>query len=294
MDLTRFAESVGEAGHVRIEGTRSRGGAPGDCRVLHAPSGIVEFLPEEMTLTCGAGTTLAEVDDVLGAAGQMVSLGRSGTVGGALATGWGGVTRLGHGPVRDALLQCRYVSATGRVVKAGGPTVKNVSGFDLCRLMVGSRGTLGFLGEVILRTRPRPRCSRWFVSGEADPVTLLRALYRPASVLWDGTSVWVCLEGHPDDVARQASIISGASEVEGPPSLPRGSRRSMAPRDLGSLTGTFVAEMGVGVVHHADPSPAAPVDPAVRALHRSIKDRFDPDGRLNPGVDVLTPQEALA
>ena len=91
-----------------------------------------------------------------------------GTVGGALAVGRSGLRRLGYGPVRDTLLQARYVSAAGDVVKAGGPTVKNVTGFDLCRLLVGSRGTLGFIGEVILRTRPRARFEQWF-STSADP-----------------------------------------------------------------------------------------------------------------------------
>jgi FAD/FMN-containing dehydrogenase len=56
-----------------------------------------------------------------------------GTIGGALAVGHSGIRRLGWGPVRDTVLQVRYVSAAGEVVKAGGPTVKNVSGFDLCR-----------------------------------------------------------------------------------------------------------------------------------------------------------------
>ena len=67
--------------------------------------------------------------------GQLVALPPGGTVGGALAVGRSDVTRLGRGPVRDALLQARVVSAEGHVVKAGGPTVKNVSGFDLCRLV---------------------------------------------------------------------------------------------------------------------------------------------------------------
>ena len=63
--------------------------------------------------------------------------------------------------MENTLLQARYVSAAGEIVKAGGPTVKNVSGFDLCRLLVGSYGTLGFLGDVILRTRPLPATSQW-------------------------------------------------------------------------------------------------------------------------------------
>jgi len=53
------------------------------------------------------------------------------------------------------------------------------------------------------------------------------------------------------------------------------------------LTGTFVAEVGVGVVHHTDPAPTRAVGPAVRDLNGRIKHNFDPTGRLNPGVDVL-------
>ena len=106
-------------------------------------------------MSCGAGTTVAEVELALAAHGQRVAIPPGGTVGGALAVGRSSIRRLGDGPVRDAVLQVRYVSAAGEVVKAGGPTVKNVSGFDLCRLLVGSHGTLGFIGDVILRTRPR-------------------------------------------------------------------------------------------------------------------------------------------
>jgi glycolate oxidase FAD binding subunit len=188
--------------------------------------------------------------------------------------------------VRDTLLQARYVSASGDVVKAGGPTVKNVSGFDLCRLLVGSYGTLGFLGEVILRTRPRSRFEQWYATA-ADPHETLRQLYRPTSVLWDGATTWVLLEGHPADVAASAQA-AGLREAAGPPELPRGGRWSVAPSALGSLSGTFVAEIGVGVVHHADPAPPRPIDPGVAELNRRIKHNFDPTGRLNPGLDVLT------
>src|SRR5207247_4197918 len=102
------------------------------------------------------------------------------TVGGVLAVGRSGLRRLRFGPIRDVLLEARYVSAEGRLVKAGGPTVKNVSGFDLCRLLVGSLGTLGLLAEVVLRCRPLPAESRW-LAGEADPLGLLRRPYRPSS-----------------------------------------------------------------------------------------------------------------
>jgi glycolate oxidase FAD binding subunit len=185
------------------------------------------------------------------------------------------------------LLQARYVNAEGVVVKAGGPTVKNVSGFDLCRLLVGSRGTLGFIGEVILRTRPRATFEQWYVA-ETDPFELFPRLYRPTSVLWDGRSVWVLLEGHRDDVVAQAAAL-GLRDADPPDELPTGGRWSLPPARLRELPGAgrFVAEIGIGVVHHESPPPRADVDPAIVELHKRIKHQFDPTGRLNPGVDVL-------
>jgi hypothetical protein len=97
----------------------------------------------------------------------------------------------------------------------------------------------------------------------------------------------VLLEGHPDDVTASAQA-AGLRQAAGPPELPSGGRWSMPPSALGSLRGTFVAEVGVGVVHHAEPPPPVEVSDAVRQVNRRIKDNFDPTGRLNPGVDVLT------
>jgi glycolate oxidase FAD binding subunit len=202
-----------------------------------------------------------------------------------LAVGLADVRRLGHGPVRDVLLQARYVSAHGDVVKAGGPTVKNVSGFDLCRLLVGSRGTLGFLGDVILRTRPLPAVSKWCSAPCTDPAAVFTRLYRPVSVLWNGSSVWALLEGHALDVEEQAEKV-GLHECSGPPALPAGSRRSVAPAAVSELTGEFVAEIGVGIVHHGEPWQAPARAPRVVALARAVKAEFDPRGRLNPGIDV--------
>lgn len=283
--LDRFAGEVGSDGPVTIAGLATRGGSVPGVRAVTAPAGIEWVQADEMTVCCGAGTPVDELVAALAVHGQTIALPSGGTVGGALAVGISDVRRLGYGPVRDTLLQARYVSASGEVVKAGGPTVKNVSGFDLCRLLVGSRGTLGFLGEVILRTRPLARCSQWFRAPVADPAAVFAGLYRPVSVLWDGSTMWALLEGHPDDVREQAAAV-GLVECDGPPTLPSGSRRSIPPGEVQSQKGLFVAELGVGIVHHAEPWQAPTRGERETALAKALKDEFDPDGRLNPGVDV--------
>jgi glycolate oxidase FAD binding subunit len=282
-ELADFAEQVGSADPVTIAGLSTRGGAVPHIRCVAAPRGVYEFQADEMTVRCGAGTPVQELVDALAEAGQTVALPVHGTVGGALAVGHSSLRRLGDGPVRDVLLQARYVGSAGQLVTAGGPTVKNVSGFDLCRLLVGSRGSLGFLGEVVLRTRPRPTASQWFHCETTDPTRLLLALYRPTSILWNGSSAWALLEGHPSDITAQATAV-GLTAVDGPPALPTGSRRSVAPSAVLRQVGQFVAEVGVGIVHHAEPDSARNVDPEVARIASALKRELDPAGRLNPGV----------
>jgi len=283
MDLTGFAEEVGSSGEVGALGLGTRGGCRAGVRCVSPPSGIDWFQPDEMTVSCAAGTPVEVLFAALAEHGQGVALPAGGTVGGALSVGHSAPSRLGRGPIRDTVLQARFVSAAGEVVTAGGPTVKNVTGFDLCRLLVGARGSLGLVGDVILRTRPLPASSGWF-AGAANPFVVLRRLYRPAAVLWDGTTTWVCLEGDPRDVADQAAVC-GLPAVDGPPDLPTGGRWALRPAELPSLPalgGRFVAEVGVGIVHHESPPPVGPVDAAVREVERRIKHELDPDGRFGP------------
>jgi glycolate oxidase FAD binding subunit len=294
--LTAFAAEVGTVGPVAVAGGRTAWGVGGpldpSARVVRAPAGVVEYEPAEMTVRVGAGTTVAGLDEVLAEAGQAVALPDwdGATIGGVLAVGRDGLRRLGWGPVRDVLLEARYVSAEGRLVKAGGPTVKNVSGYDLCRLLVGSLGTLGLLAEVVLRTRPLPPVAQWF-AGAGDPFSLRTSLYWPSSILWDGHTTWVLLEGHQVDVDAEGQILeaAGLAAVDGRPALPP-HRHRVDPGSLASLSsdgGVFVAEVGVGVVHRSTPPAPPVVADAVADLNRRIKVQFDPTGRLNPGRHPL-------
>ncbi|NIP58425.1 MAG: glycolate oxidase subunit GlcE, partial [Gemmatimonadetes bacterium] len=84
------------------------------------------------------------------------------TVGGRIASGLTGIRRLGVGHVREWALGGRLVTARGEAMRFGGPTVKNVTGYDLPRLLCGSWGTLAVLTELTLRVRPLPAFSGWF------------------------------------------------------------------------------------------------------------------------------------
>ena len=309
MDQTilAFAAEVGgtDAGAVVCVGGRTQwdvgGAADLVAREVRAPSGVVDFEPAEMVVRVRAGTTVAELDAALAAGGQQVPLDPSmpaaATVGGVLAVGRSGIRRLRYGPVRDTLLEVKVVTAEGTVVKAGGPVVKNVSGYDLGRVIVGSLGTLGFVAEVVLRCSPRPAVASWWRSDDgtadgSDPFAVRDRLFRPSTILWDGATTWVLLEGSAADVAAERAVLgAGWTEVEGPPVIPAGGRRSLRPSHVrsldGEVPGSFLAEVGVGTVHVHEPVAQGVPDPSTVSLHQRLRATFDPTGRMNPGRRVV-------
>ena len=292
--LAAFAQEVGDSDPVAIAGNRTRWdlGGPLDegTRLLEPPSGIVEYTPEEMIVTVRAGTTVAELHEMLATRNQWTALPeRGGTVGGAIAVGQNDYRRPARGDLRSSVLQVRYISAEGKMVTGGGPTVKNVSGFDLPRLLTGSLGTLGCIAEVIMRTNPIPASRRWYRSSDVDPFAVRSNLLAPGPILWDGETTTVMLFGR--EVAVKAdrdrlSALGSFAECDDP-GAPTGERWSLSPADLASLstfeTGSFVAEIGVGTMHADKPQPRTPLSPGLRLVHERMKTEFDPTGRLNPG-----------
>lgn len=121
---------------------------------------IVDYQPEDMTLTVEAGVTLGEIAEALSQAQQelplQVPLPRRATAGGTVAASPPGLRSAMFGGVRDWLLGCRVVGTDGLEVRGGGQVVKNVAGFDLPKLYAGSHGTLGLLTEVTFKVTPRP------------------------------------------------------------------------------------------------------------------------------------------
>ncbi|MEO6445005.1 MAG: FAD-binding oxidoreductase, partial [Gemmatimonadaceae bacterium] len=192
-DTADVREMVREAGNrtaplrIRAGGSWMDAGCPVEpCTELDLSRlrGIREYTPGDLTLTAGPATTLAEIEDATGSHGQWLLLdpvgGALGTLGASLATASCGPLAASGGQPRDLTLGVEFVDGRGTVVRGGGRVVKNVAGFDLVRLLVGSWGTLGVITEVTVRLRALPECERTVaVPAPADRetlATLLRAL----------------------------------------------------------------------------------------------------------------------
>jgi glycolate oxidase FAD binding subunit len=124
-------------------------------------TGVVEYVPGDLTLTARAATPLAEIERITAAEGQWLALdppgdGPTGTIGATIATASVGPLAHAFGPPRDNVLGLEAVTGRGEIVRGGGRVVKNVAGFDLVRLFTGAWGTLGALSEVTVRLRARP------------------------------------------------------------------------------------------------------------------------------------------
>jgi len=135
-------------------------------------SGIKMYAPDDLYITAGAGTTLVEVQDFLSKHGKylpLVSPWPDATLGGLVAANVNAPLRMRYGSLRDLLLYATVALADGRVIRTGRPIVKNVAGYDMTKIFVGSHGTLGLLTDVTFKFFTQPRTRRTLIV----PVTKL-------------------------------------------------------------------------------------------------------------------------
>jgi glycolate oxidase FAD binding subunit len=155
---------------------------------LSALTGVTLYEPEELVLSARAGTPLAAIEDLLDAKAQQLAfepmdygplLGlppRQATIGGVLAANLSGPRRIKAGAARDHFLGFSAVSGRGETFKSGGRVVKNVTGYDLCKLMAGSWGTLAAMTDVTIKTLPRPETEASVLVLGLDPARAADAM----------------------------------------------------------------------------------------------------------------------
>ncbi len=155
---------------------------------VSALTGVTLYEPEELVLSARVGTPIAEIEALLGENSQMLAfepmdfgplygtMPGAGSIGGAFACNLSGPRRLSHGATRDHALGIRAVSGRGEVFKSGGRVVKNVTGYDLPRMLAGSHGTLAVLSEVTLKVLPRPASEETLLVFGLGPVAAARAM----------------------------------------------------------------------------------------------------------------------
>jgi glycolate oxidase FAD binding subunit len=179
---------------------------------------VLEYAPLDQIVTVEAGVTLARLQALLQTKGQMLALDPPwtdrATVGGVVATNAFGPRRTRYGSVRDLIIGVTFIRADGTRAKGGGKVVKNVAGFDLPKLMVGSLGSLGLISTVTFRLHPLPESSSTVVFSRAAPPALGRvvaemrkAQLEPAAVaaLWSekGLDLGCRFEGFEAGVRKQ-------------------------------------------------------------------------------------------
>lgn len=205
------------SGTKHFYGRTPNAGAP---LIVCEHQGIVDYEPSELFVTLRAGTTLQALQEHLGAAGQMLpfeppSFGAAATLGGTLACGFSGPRRPYAGSARDYVLGVQMLNGQGEILRFGGQVMKNVAGYDVSRLLVGSLGTLGVILEVTLKVLPRPERELTLVQ-EADMGTAIIRMNQCAgqplplsASAWDGSHLYLRVAGTEKALDAVRSKIGG-------------------------------------------------------------------------------------
>ncbi len=185
---------------------------------------VVSYEPAEMIAVVEGGIRVGELDRILAEGGQEwpSDAPPDATVGGVVAAAASSPRRLRVGPIRDTVLEVDLVTGDGRLVRGGGRTVKNVTGYDVPRLAAGSLGTLGVIVQVALKLRPRPAARRTLRVAGGLPVAhqLLESVPLPAGIVAMRDEVELRLEGWPEEIEQQTRSaregLDGVHAVDDP------------------------------------------------------------------------------
>lgn len=234
--IGELADCMRQARHDRARlliaggGTRlayGNSGSPFD-RVLltRRLNRVIHYEPDDMTLAVEPGCTIERIETLLSTHGQQIALDVAhpdrATIGGSYATGLSGPRRLSGGSLKDWVIGVEVAGLDGRVARAGGMVVKNVTGFDMMHLHYGALGAFGVVTRLNLKVFPRPGASRGIAFGYSDAVAahaaaiaLLRSQLQPASILIANDAGWrvhVRIDAPPTAIDRLVGRAVGAAQ----------------------------------------------------------------------------------
>lgn len=174
---------------------------------------VLEYSPDDLTITAETGITLAVLQEQLAAHNQFLPLDPPlpdrATIGGILAANACGPLRLRYGPPREFTLGMRVVNATGKIVKSGSKVVKNVAGYEMPKLYIGSLGTLGIIAEATFKVWPKPPAEITLIASFANYSAACDAV----RALWNLTTWPLALESLDARLARALSIAADENDA---------------------------------------------------------------------------------
>lgn len=308
--VLRHATEHGQGVSVIGGGTNSGYGSPPSPDIVlssHLLSAVETWEPDDLTLVVGAGARVAGIEGMLAERSQTAVMPErpgASTVGGVISAGRSGWRRARLYATRERVLEVTLVTGDGRIVRSGGRVVKNVTGYDLPRLVVGAFGALGVIVSVCLKLWPTPPAAATVTVDSVRKATLVS---RPLAVLEDRAGVHVYLWGTAAEVDAVAERLEGSRNnghdwPEDPSGPFRWSLR-VPPALVSEATGRlpdnwdYVASHGVGEVRAASQDPDGAPDlrrwaegvggalVVVGAPRDELGD-FDPWGAPSPAVEL--------